>query len=49
MWSDQLADRKAISTVFMLFSPVLIDGDVSVPAVVRDVKYEDAHMSSPVA
>lgn len=33
MWADQAADKRAISVVLMMLSPVVVDGSRSVPAV----------------
>lgn len=38
MWVDQAADRRAISLVFMLFSPVVVGGVRSLPLVAWGVK-----------
>ncbi|PXX41394.1 hypothetical protein DFR42_10745 [Undibacterium pigrum] len=32
MWADQAADKRAISVVLMMLSPVVVDGKRSVPA-----------------
>ncbi len=37
-WVDQAADRRSISTVFMLLSPVEVDGTCSVSVVALGVK-----------
>lgn len=38
MWADQAADKRAISVVLMMLSPVVVDGKRSVPAVGEGVK-----------
>gem|GEM_PF-2007484 len=38
MWADQAADKRAISVVLMMLSPVVVDGKRSVPAVGDGVK-----------
>lgn len=37
-WADQAADRRAMSTVLMLLSPVVVDGSASLPELMQGVK-----------